>query len=94
MRGYGKLYLYSANDWRKSLAVRSANAQAAHPTRPVFASANGLTLVKYFDANTGHLLKKFAWKLGPMRAVAFSPDGALAAASAEDGRIVVWDADV
>jgi WD40 repeat protein len=51
------------------------------------------TLVKFFDAETGELLRKFQWKLGPLRCVAFSPDGTLAAAGSEDGKIVVWDMD-
>lgn len=92
VRGYKKLYKYGSHDWSKSLVVSGPAAQAAHPTRPLFACTSA-TLVKYLDANTGKPVKKFAWKLGSMCAVAFSADGALAAASATDGRIVVWDAD-
>jgi hypothetical protein len=37
---------------------------------------------------------KYQWKLGEMRAVTFSADGALAAAGSARGKIVVWDVDV
>lgn len=96
--GWDRLYLFDAMTWGKPTVVTGFSvpilSMAYHPTRPVLATVQGRqTLVKYLDANTGKPLKKFAWKLGSMRAVAFSADGALAAASAADGRIVVWDAD-
>jgi WD40 repeat protein len=31
--------------------------------------------------------------VGPLRSVAISPDGCLAAAGSGDGRIVVWDVE-
>jgi hypothetical protein len=96
--GWDRLYLYDATTWAKPIVVTGFSvpilSMAYHPTRPVLATVQGRqTLVKYLDANTGKPIKKFAWKLGSMCAVAFSADGALAAASAADGRIVVWDAD-
>jgi WD40 repeat protein len=96
--GWDRLYLFDATAWAKPTVVTGFSvpiySMAYHPTRPMLATVQSRqTLVKYLDANTGKAIKKFAWKLGSMRAVAFSPDGALAAASAADGRIVVWDAD-
>jgi WD40 repeat protein len=96
--GWDRLYLFDATTWAKPTVVTGFSvpilSMAYHPTRPVLATVQSRqTLVKYLDANTGKPIKKFAWKLGSMRAVAFSADGALAAASAADGRIVVWDAD-
>lgn len=96
--GWDRLYLYDAVTWAKPIIVPGFSvaiySMAFHPTRPVLATVQSRqTLVKYLDATTGKPIKKFAWKLGSMRGVAFSADGALAAAGAEDGRIVVWDAD-
>jgi WD40 repeat protein len=39
------------------------------------------------------VVHKWNWKLGPLRSVAYSPDGTLGAAGSEDGRVVVWDVD-
>lgn len=39
-------------------------------------------------------LRTLDWKAGKLVSVAFSPDGALAAAGTEDGKIVVWDVDL
>ena len=36
---------------------------------------------------------KWTWKLGPLRSVAYSPDGTVGAAGSDDGRVVVWDVD-
>ena len=34
-----------------------------------------------------------AWNIGRLRSIAFSPDGTLAAAGSDTGRIVVWDVE-
>ena len=49
--------------------------------------------MKFLDAGTGAVIRKFNWKLGPLVSVAFSPDGTLAAAGSAGGKIVVWDVD-
>ena len=53
----------------------------------------GPTLVKVYDLGTLKQIHKWTWKLGPLRSVAYSPDGTVGAAGSDDGRIVVWDVD-
>jgi WD40 repeat protein len=96
--GYDKLYLWDTATWGAPTRVPGLNrwvrAMAYHPTRPILLTAQDrLSLVKYLDADTGKAVRKFDWKLGMMRSVAFSPDGTLAAAGGADGKIVVWDVD-
>jgi WD40 repeat protein len=47
---------------------------------------------RLWDAATGRALAAWDWRLGPLRAVAASPDGMTAAACAGDAA-VVWDLD-
>jgi WD40 repeat protein len=53
----------------------------------------GPTLVKNYDLATLAQTHIFKWKLGPLGALTFSPDGLLGAAGSADGRIVLWDVD-
>ena len=66
---------------------------AVHPRGPVACARTNGT-VTFWDADTRAQLRTFDWKAGRLVSVAFSPDGALAAAGTEDGKIVVWDVDV
>jgi WD40 repeat protein len=96
--GYDKLYLWDTATWGAPRRVtglnRWINSMAFHPTRPILLTAqNLLSLVKFLDADTGKPVRKFDWKLGHVGPVAFSPDGALAAAGSKTGQIVVWDVD-
>jgi WD40 repeat protein len=97
--GYNKLYLWNTTTWGKPVRLNSGTGSeftplAFHPTRPILmAILGGRTLVKFLDADTGKVLRKFQWKIGDLRCVAFSPDGTLAAASSVGGKIVVWDVD-
>jgi len=97
--GWEKLYVWDTAVWGKPRRVdftggRRLTSFAFHPTRPLFAAIQGgQTLVKFFDTVSWKLASRFAWKLGEMRCVAFSPDGTLAAAGSASGKIVVWDVD-
>ena len=100
VQGYSKLYVWDTATWGKPQRVECAGgrrftALAFHPTRPLFAGIQeSQGLVKFFDTVTWKLTARFAWKLGELRTVAFSPDGTLAAAGSASGKIVVWDVDV
>jgi WD40 repeat protein len=50
-------------------------------------------MVKLYDVASGELTKVFTWDIGRTRSVAFSPDGTLAAAGSDTGKVVVWDVD-
>jgi WD40 repeat protein len=100
VQGYSLLYVWDTAKWGKPKRIESVGGRrftsfAFHPTRPLFAAIqSGQTLVKFFDTANWKLSARFAWKLGDMAAVTFSPDGTLAAASSKSGKIVVWDVDV
>ena len=67
---------------------------AVHPGGTVLTTRNDGT-ARFWDAATLRELRAFDWQLGAkLVSAAFSPDGALAATGTEDGRVVVWDADV
>jgi WD40 repeat protein len=50
--------------------------------------------VRLYETATWGVARQFAWEAGRMRSVAFSPDGARAAAGSDTGRVVVWDVDL
>jgi WD40 repeat protein len=68
-------------------------AIAVHPSGPV-ACARTDGPVTFWDAEKREQLRTLDWKVGKLVSVAFAPDGALAAAGTEDGKIVVWDVDL
>lgn len=77
------------NDSRKHFT-----AAAYHPSgRYLFATSNDAT-VHVFDTRTWARVNRMRWRVGPLRSVAVSPDGTLAAAGGTDGGVVVWDVDL
>jgi WD40 repeat protein len=69
-------------------------AAAYHPSgRYLFTTSNDAT-VTVWDADSWVRVKRFDWDVGRLRSVAVSPDGLLAAAGSDRGRVVVWDVDV
>ena len=67
---------------------------AFHPSGRYLAVTSNDTTVKLYDTATWQLAKTFTWNIGRLRSIAFSPDGLLAAAGSDSGKIVVWDVDV
>jgi WD40 repeat protein len=66
---------------------------AVHPRGPVACARTDGT-VTFWDTDTRQPIRTLDWKAGRLASVAFSSDGALAAAGTEDGKIVVWDVDL
>jgi WD40 repeat protein len=64
-----------------------------HPTKPLLAFNAGAGEVTFWDVSTQHELKRYAWGIGSITALAFSPDG-LRCAAAGNSKVVVWDVDV
>jgi WD40 repeat protein len=61
--------------------------------RHVLTVSNDKTVVVW-DAATCQPVRTYDWKIGKLHAVAVSPDGTLAAAGGDTGKIVVWDVDI
>lgn len=69
-------------------------AASFDPTgRYLFASRSDGT-VHVLDAAGWGCRVRFDWGVGPLRSVAVSPDGTLAAAGNERGEVIVWDVDL
>lgn len=68
-------------------------AVAVHPYGEVACARTDGT-VTFWDAEAREPIRTLDWKAGKLVSLAFAPDGALAAAGTEDGKVVVWDVDV
>lgn len=66
---------------------------AVHPSGRFLAATSNDTTVKLYDTTTWQLARTYSWNIGRLRSIAFSPDGLLAAAGSDTGRIVVWDVE-
>jgi WD40 repeat protein len=67
---------------------------AFHPSGRYLAATSNDATVKLYDTTTWEVARTFTWDIGRMRSIAFSPDGALAAAGSDTGKVVVWDVDL
>ena len=67
---------------------------AFHPSGRYLAATSNDATVKLYDTSTWEVVQTFDWDIGRLRSVAFSPDGMLAAAGGDKGKIVVWDVDL
>lgn len=93
-------YLYRVDQFGRAFAKLTDKSRAHvfgisfHPSGRLFATAGNSGMVSFYDTATWKVAKTFDWKIGKLRCVAFSPDGALAAVGSDKGQVVVWDVDV
>ena len=78
----------------KNTSPRAFTGVAFHPSGRYLAATSNDATVKLYDTTTWELARTFTWEIGRMRSIAFSPDGTLAAAGSDTGKVVVWDVDV
>lgn len=86
-------------DWETAHRVKNTGKKhftgvAFHPSGRYVAATGNDTTVKLYDTTSWQVAKTYTWEIGRMRSVAFSPDGTLAAAGSDTGKVVVWDIDV
>jgi WD40 repeat protein len=84
---------------RPAVELRNDNRReftglAFHPSGRYLAATSNDATVKLYDTASWQLAKTFTWDVGRMRCIAFSPDGTLAAAGSDTGKVVVWDVDL
>jgi WD40 repeat protein len=94
----GRVAVYEPSGRRQVLSDSGAVASgvAFAPDRPLLAftqQVEGAGEVVFWDAASRSEVRRFDWKLGPVGAVAFSPDGCQCA-TASVSTVVVWDVDV
>lgn len=82
-------FAHVKNDGRKHFT-----ALAFHPSGKYLAAASNDATIKLYDTSTWEVARTFTWDIGKMRSVAFSPNGTLAAAGSDKGKVVVWDVDL
>lgn len=66
---------------------------AFSPDARLLVSGSGTGTCAVHETGTGRALGVFDWGVGPVRAVAVSPDGLTCAAGGDAGRVVVWDVE-
>ena len=65
-----------------------------HPNGRHLLAGNNDTTARLIDTESWEVVRQYTWAIGSLNAVAISPDGALAAAGGQKGRVVVWDLDL
>ena len=100
IRGGPSLLVWNAHDFTQKprkvpISQRGhCTGIAFHPSGKYLAATSNDATVKLYDTATWDVARTFTWDIGRMRSIAFSPDGALAAAGSDTGKVVVWDVDV
>jgi WD40 repeat protein len=89
----------AAGGWKDVPTITNDGKQhftgiAYHPSGRFLAATSNDKTVKLYDAATGLQTTSFTWDVGRARSIAFNPDGLLAAAGSDTGKVVVWDVDV
>jgi WD40 repeat protein len=99
--GYGpSITVYRVDDLKAKPIRLTAKSRrhytdlAFHPSGEFMAATSNDTTVTFFDTRTFAEMRTYTWKIGRLRSVAFSPDGALAAVGSDKGQVVVWDVDL
>ena len=91
------IVIWDTHDLRRPAAEwdndnrRSYTDLAFHPSGKYLAATSNDQTVKLYDTTTWVLNRTFTWDIGKMIGIAFSPDGTLAAAGSDTGKVVVWD---
>jgi len=67
---------------------------AFHPSGRYLAVADNAGTIRLLETDAWTESRVFAWGLPKARCIAFSPDGALAAAGSENGKVILWDVDL
>jgi hypothetical protein len=78
----------------ENTASKHFTGLAFHPSGRFLAATSNDATVKLYDTSNWSLATTYTWDVGRMRSVAFSPDGLLAVAGSDTGKVVVWDVDV
>jgi hypothetical protein len=73
---------------------RACESVAFSPNGAFLLAGRSDGAVTLFDTNTWEPVRTLDWRVGPLRAVQFAPDGTRAAAVGTKGKVVVWDVDV
>lgn len=95
-----RVIVSATDDFSKPIAtLRNDNRKhftgiAFHPSGRYLAATSNDATVKLYDTTSWEVARTFTWDIGRMRSIAFSPDGTLAAAGSDKGKVVVWDVDV
>jgi WD40 repeat protein len=93
-------WVHSTTDFSKPLVTLRTDScneftgVAFHPSGRFLAVTSNDQTVKLYDTATWQLAHTYTWNIGRMRSIAFSPDGTLAAAGSDTGKVVMWDVDV
>ena len=77
----------------RNTSRKAFSGLAFHPSGRWLAATSNDASVKLYDVATWEVTRTFDWKIGRLRSVAFTPDGTVAAAGGDKGRVVVWDFD-
>lgn len=88
-----------ASGWQRQVLLPSDSRKhftcaAFHPSGRYLAVTSKDETVKLYDTTSWEVARTFTWNIGRMRSIAFSPDGTLAAAGSDTGKVVVWDVDL